>query len=91
MLRGAERLLARDRPIVFAEMLDVARAQFSFLTTLFTGLDYAMFRLRPDCAIRTDVVRFDPIGWNYAFIPRESLPLFRECCAVHEVEILAPA
>ena len=89
--RGAVRRLEQDRLIVFAEMLDVGQAQFSSITAPFTRLDYLMFRLRPDCAIRTDVIGFDLIGWNQAVIPRESLMACRECRAVHDVEILAPA
>ena len=91
VLRGAARRLEQDRPIVFAEMLDRAESQFPFMTALFTRLDYLMFRLRADCAIRTDEIRFDPLAWNYAFVPAATLAVFRECCTTHDVEILAPA
>jgi FkbM family methyltransferase len=90
VLRGAIRRLEEDRPIVFAEMLPGAEPHFPFMTGLFAQLDYLMFRLRPDCAIRAEVIRFDPLAWNYACIPRVALAIFRECCAIHGVEILAP-
>jgi FkbM family methyltransferase len=91
VLRGAVRRLEQDRPIVFAEMLPGAEPHFPFMTGLFTRLDYLMFRLRPDCAIRAEVIRFDPFAWNYACVPRVALAMFRECCTTHGVEILAPA
>jgi FkbM family methyltransferase len=91
VLRGASRCLEQDRPIVFAEMLPGAESHFLFMTELFAGLDYLMFRLRLDCAIQSQIIRFDHLAWNYAFVPRATLPIFRECCATHGVEILVPA
>ena len=91
VMRGAVRRLEQDRPIVFAEMLPGAEPHFPFMTGLFARLDYLMFRLRPDCAIRADVIRFDPLAWNYACVPRTALAIFRECCTTHGVEVLAPA
>ena len=91
VLRGAAGRLEQDRPIVFAEMLPGAKAHFAIMTELFTKLDYLLFRLRPDCAIRADVIRFDPLAWNYACVPPASLAVFRDCCMTHGLEILAPA
>jgi FkbM family methyltransferase len=89
-LRGAIELLRRDRPIVFAEMLSQPATVFEACTTFMSGLDYLLFRLRPDCIISAEAIRHDPLGWNWGLIPREREGFFRECCGWHGLEMLRP-
>jgi FkbM family methyltransferase len=90
-IRGAEQTIRKNRPIIFAEMLTAVPGKFSEITIRMAAMDYLAFRLRKDEAILTHWVRLDVESWNYAFIPKEKMPVFRECCTVHGLEILAPA
>ena len=88
-LRGASRTLAADRPLVFAEMLSGASKNFFGVSKMMRDLEYICFRMRPDVVIYTEIVVADK-GWNYAFIPREKVLLFQDCCRGHDIEMLRP-
>ena len=60
------------------------------MSDLFRRLDYTPFRLRSQCVIAAPVISYDPLAWNYGLIPRESLPLFSECCRTHGLEMFRP-
>jgi FkbM family methyltransferase len=90
-LRGAYETIVRDRPVIFAEMLYPVANKFPEITRRMADADYLLFRLRPDMAILAHWVVFDDQSWNYCFLPRERLPVFREICSTHGLEILAPA
>ncbi len=89
-LRGAQRTLRRDRPIIFAEMMSVAENSFYEISSMMKMLDYVLFRLRPDAAIAADFIKFDPLAWNWGLIPRDKLELFRDAATAHLVEIVKP-
>jgi FkbM family methyltransferase len=88
VLRGAAACLEQHRPIVFAEMLLGAQLQFPSITERLSRLDYLFFRLRPDCAIHTKVIKFDTLAWNYAFVPPSAIQIFLNCCSTHSIEVL---
>lgn len=90
-LRGATETIKRDRPIIFAEMLECVDHKFAEITRIMGETGYLLFRLRPDQAIQMPWVTFDMQAWNYCLLPREKLHVFREACAFHGLEILAPA
>ena len=90
-LRGAQETIKRDRPVIFAEMVGVADQKFPEITRIMTDAKYLFFRIRPDMAIRMEWVVFDDQSWNYCFLPSERLPMFREICATHGLEIVVPA
>jgi len=89
-LRGALATIQSDRPFIFAEMLSAVERKFPEITAILVQLDYMMFRLRPEFAILTHGIVFDQQAWNYALVPKEKLPSFREVCLHHGLEILAP-
>ncbi len=69
VLRGAEWVIRRDRPILFVEVLP--RAETDFLTGLLSRLDYVDVPLGPDGTVGMETeVQFVPDAWNHAFIPR---------------------
>lgn len=78
-LQGAQGLIARDRPIVFAEVLGPARRDL--LGAFLRSTSYLDFRLRPDMVLHDGEVVFDDAAWNHAFVPQERLAVFREACA----------
>ena len=82
---GAQSFLSRKRPFVFAEMLPVAAEGFSKIDTILDRLDYYKFRLRPDYAIASSRIEFDPKAWNHAFVPREKIDIFLDCCSCHQI------
>ena len=86
-LRGARRVMAEDRPLVYAEMLSGASKQFFEVSKMMRDLDYIPFRMRPDAIIYTKLIVADK-GWNYAFIPAERIDLLRDCCRAHNIELL---
>lgn len=70
VLRGARRLLRRDRPLVFLEVL--LGADEAGLTALLRECGYLDCVLREDGATDPgDTVRHDPAAWNHLWIPRE--------------------
>lgn len=88
VFRGARRVLAEDRPIFFAEMLPPAKSHFFEISKLMHDHAYVNFRMWTTCLIETPVVTFDPMSWNYAFIPQEMMPTIRLICLAHGLEIL---
>jgi FkbM family methyltransferase len=71
VLRGAVRVLERDRPVLFVEVLP--RAEMEYLTALLAKLDYVDIPLRPEGVLTVEsAVRFVPDAWNHAFMPREA-------------------
>ena len=89
-LRGAKMVIQRDRPFIFAEMLPNAADSFYEMTVMMREMDYLSFRLRPDAAILSNYIRYDPLAWNYALIPEDRMPLFRKACFAHQLEIVQP-
>ena len=89
-LRGARQRIREDRPIVFAEMLPNAADSFYEVSSMMKENNYYCFRLRPDAAILTPYVTHDPLAWNYGFIPEDKMPLFRQVCSIHQVEVVRP-
>ena len=85
--RGARCLIERDRPIIFAEMLEGAEPSFPGVSAQFLALDYLLFRLRPSCVIAVDAIVYDPLAWNYGLIPREGLTIFANCCRTHGLDM----
>lgn len=89
-LDGAEATIGRDRPFIFIEVLDIGPAVAAKLTSFLERSDYLDFRLRPDMAILAADVRYDPAGWNHAFVPRDRLAVFLEACRASNLPVLAP-
>ncbi len=77
-LRGAEKLIQRDRPIIFLEILHGAKRHL--LGQFLRDTGYIDFRLRADMAIHDGEVQFDPAAWNHAFVPAERTMRFKEAC-----------
>jgi FkbM family methyltransferase len=70
VLRGATAMIARDRPILFVEVLP--RAETDFMTRLLANLRYVDVPLRSDGLLLIEPeVQFVPNGWNHAFVPQE--------------------
>jgi FkbM family methyltransferase len=90
-IRGAEATIRRDRPVIFAEMLSVVEHKFAEISKRMSDMGYLFFRLRPDVAILAQPIKFDQLAWNYCLLPQEKINLFREVCAIHGLEILAPS
>ena len=77
-LRGAEMLVDRDRPFIFAEVLQPARR--NLIGKFLRDNSYVDFRLRPDMAIHDGDVLYDVAAWNHALVPVERLGKFLEAC-----------
>ena len=71
VLRGAEAVLATNRPVVICEVLP--RAATTELTERLARTDYVDIRLRRDVLVIGTRVVFDPDAWNHAFVPEERL------------------
>jgi FkbM family methyltransferase len=70
VLRGAENIVRRDRPIIFIEVLP--RADITFLTEFLNRNRYKDARLRPDgISSLGSEVYFDERAWNHLLIPDE--------------------
>jgi FkbM family methyltransferase len=75
VLRGAERLIRRWRPLLFVEVL--VRADVEALSAFIAAHDYRSIVLRPDgIGAPSRTVAFDPSGWNHAFVPAERAEAF---------------
>ena len=85
-LKGAQVLIERDRPIIFAEILPIAKR--NLIAQFLRSTSYIDFRLRPDMAIHDGDVLYDDAAWNHAFVPIERLDKFRESCAACNVLVL---
>ncbi len=88
VIKGARRMLAEDRPVIFAEMPSGAKKHFFEISKLMTDHGYVSFRMRENCLIETPIIIFDRLSRNYAFVPQEMMPTFRYTCATHSLEIL---
>ena len=93
VLRGATRLLATHRPLVFCEVLPSGDA--AGIEQLRREARYTDIRLHRAQAIVGDVVGFDPDGWNHLLVPDEKVdaivPLLRSCdLAVEERSATKP-
>lgn len=75
-LEGAMDTIRRNRPIIFCEVLSVAR--LTAMTNFIRAMSYIDFRLRPDLAINDGPVMFDNAAWNHAFIPEEKMQIFKD-------------
>jgi FkbM family methyltransferase len=84
-LGGAKSTIMRDRPIIFAEVLHLAKRDR--IGAFLHDVDYMDFRLRPGMAIHDDEVIFDLLAWNHAFVPIERLPKFKEICEATGLEL----
>ena len=89
-LDGAVATIARDRPFIFIEVLDIAAPTAEKLTRFVHQHDYLDFRLRPDIVIHSPDVTFDPAAWNHAFVPRDRLGVFMDACEASNLEVLMP-
>ena len=74
-LQGADRTIARHRPIVFAEVLD--RADFAGLSRFVARHNYMDVALRDQGVLSAKVtVAHEGDAWNHAFVPSEQLREF---------------
>jgi len=74
-LRGAERTLAADRPLVIVEALD--RADFGGLSAQVARHNYVDVPLRAGETLTAQAtVTFEKHAWNHALVPAEKLPAF---------------
>jgi FkbM family methyltransferase len=87
-LEGSRKTIARDRPLIFVEVLPAKNAKLDGLTTFIQQMGYIDFCLRKEVAICADNVAHDPLAWNHAFVPRDRLPLFEEACSAHHVRLV---
>jgi FkbM family methyltransferase len=71
VLRGAEKVLSADRPLVFYEILP--RADVETISALARRLGYVDVRLRPDLALVGCPPAFDENAWNHMLIPAEAV------------------
>jgi FkbM family methyltransferase len=71
VLRGAEKVLGADRPLIFYEILP--RADVATISALARRLRYVDVRLRPDLALVGCPPAFDREAWNHMLIPAEGL------------------
>lgn len=85
---GAQSFLSRKQPVIFAEMLPVAAEKFSRIDAILDRLHYYKFRLRPDYAIASQQIEFDPKAWNHAFVPRNKVGIFLDCCDAHQITVV---
>jgi FkbM family methyltransferase len=69
VLAGAEGVLARDRPLVFVEVLPSGDPEA--IERIRTRHGYLAVRLRPEAAVMGRPVAHDPQGWNQALVPEE--------------------
>jgi len=88
VIKGARRILAEDRPVIFAEMLPGAKKHFFEVSKLMADHGYVSFRMRPTCLIATPIIIPDRLSWNYAFVPQEIMPTLWLICTNHGLEIL---
>ncbi len=86
-LQGGYERIKNDTPIIFAEMLPPAAHDFARVAEMFRGLNYLMFRLRATCVIACDRIEHDHLAWNYGFVHKSDLTLFRDCCRTHGLEM----
>jgi FkbM family methyltransferase len=71
VLRGAMGLIARDRPVLFVEVLPAA--EMIFMTRLLAEMEYVDIPLPSDGQLSIQPeVHFVANGWNHAFVPREA-------------------
>ncbi|WP_246102242.1 FkbM family methyltransferase [Methylobacterium terricola] len=78
-LEGARATIARERPIVFIELLQGAPSHR--IRHFVREMGYVDFRLRPDLAIHDGgEILYDPLAWNHALVPAERLLKFQEAC-----------
>jgi FkbM family methyltransferase len=87
-LEGSRKTIARDRPMIFVEVLPAKNATLSGLTTFIEQMGYMDFCLRKEVAIFSDSVGHDPLAWNHAFVPRDRLSLFRQACEAHQIRLV---
>ena len=85
-LNGARKTIDQSRPIIFAEVLSVAKRHL--LDQFLRDANYVDFRLRLDMAIHDGNVLFDNSAWNHAFVPEERLSTFKEACDSSGIPIL---
>jgi methyltransferase FkbM-like protein len=71
VLRGAEKVLSADRPLVFYEILP--RADVETISAVARRLGYVDVRLRPDLALVGCPPAFDENAWNHMLIPAEAV------------------
>ena len=72
VLRGATGMIARDRPILFVEVLPAAEKDF--MTGFLAALGYVDIPLRSDGSLVIEAdVQFVPNGWNHAFVAKEAV------------------
>ena len=88
VIKGAQRMLIEDRPVIFAEMLSGAKKHFFGISKLMADQDYVSFRMWRNCLIETPIIIPDRQSSNYGFVPQEMLPTFRLVCATHNLEML---
>ena len=88
VIKGARRMLAEDRPVIFAEMLPGAKKHFFEVSKLMADHSYVSFRMRPTCLVETPIIIPDHLSWNYAFVPQEMMPTLWLICTNHGLEIL---
>lgn len=85
-LEGGGITLARNRPVIFLEILP--KADMAALSDFKTRHGLIDFRLRPDMAVISPKVKFDPLAWNHAFVPSERIPVFLDACVAHDIEVV---
>lgn len=85
-LKGASKIIKRDRPMVFLEVLPPAN--FGSLDLFIQEHDYLDFRLHPKVAIEGKEVTFDALGWNHAFIPNEKKETFFDACRKSNLDVV---
>lgn len=87
-MKGARNTITRDRPIIFAEVLQISPEVSAEFTQLLQQIGYIDFALRKEVAILCDAVAHDPLAWNHAFVPRDRLEVFKAACDTHCVALV---
>lgn len=75
VLAGAEKVLARDRPVVFLEVLPAGDP--AAIEGIRRAHGYVGIRLRPESAAVGAPVAYDSEGWNQALVPEDKLDFVR--------------
>jgi FkbM family methyltransferase len=74
-LRGGERVIAEDRPLLTVEALD--SADFAGLSAFIARHNYVSVPLRNDRTLAAQAtVTYEQHAWNHALVPAEKLPAF---------------
>lgn len=88
-LRGAASTIAKNRPIIFCEIL--RNADFDALARFSKEHNLKTYRLRPQFIVPTSTISFDILAWNWALVPEEKASRFVRICRSVNMKVLPAA